>query len=160
MKKLLFVIVTVLLCVGISAKEKNNEKEEAAIKQVIQESTNAYRARNFNKLEATFVQDETVTKVRSSKTGFGVINGWEDISGLYKQNFTNNPEPVIGKLEKVNYKIKVYGESAWAMHDEIQDGANQQVNKQIIVHFLEKHDDKWKIVFMSQIFASSYDVAE
>ena len=160
MKNLLIVFVAILLSTGVSAKEKNSVEEEAAIKQVIQESTNAYRARDFDKLASTFVKDETALKLRANKNGFAVFKGWEDISSLYKQNFENNPEPVIGKIEKVNYTIKVYGNSAWAIHDEIQDGADQEVNKQVIVHFLEKNDGKWKIVLMSQIFASSYDVAE
>ena len=158
MKNLLITTIALLMCAGISAQDTSHEKE--AIKKVIAELTNAFRARDLNKLAATFVEDETATKLRVSKTGYSVINGWEDISALYKQSFTNNPEAVTGNLEKMNYKIKVYGESAWAMHDEIQNGADAGVNKQVIVHFLEKHDGKWKIVFMSQISTSSYDVAE
>jgi ketosteroid isomerase-like protein len=160
MKNLLMAIIALVMSAGISAKEKNNDKEKEAIKQVITESTNAYRARDFNRISTTFVQDESTIKTGAAKGGFMYRTGWENIGSNYKQNFTNNPDPVTRKLEKTNFKIKVYKESAWAIHDETQPLENGTSSKQIITHFLEKHDGKWKIVYMSQIFASSYDVAE
>lgn len=161
MKNNLFVFVALLLCTGISAQNNvDTAKEKEAVKKLITESTNAYRARDFSRIAETFVHDESVIKTGASKNGYMVRTGWEEIASNYKNTFKNNPDPIVRKLEKTNFKIKVYKESAWAIHDEIQDGANGQINKQIIVHFLEKHDNQWKIVFMSQIFASSYDAAE
>ena len=55
MKKVLIVLVTVLLYTGISGSEKvNNEKEKAAIKKVITEATEAFRARDYDKIAATY----------------------------------------------------------------------------------------------------------
>ena len=159
MKNLFIAFIALLLCTGISAKEKNNDKEKEAIIQVIKESTNAYRARDFNRIAATFVHDESVIKTGAAKGGFMVRTGWEEIASNYKNSFTTSPDPITRKLEKNNFKIKVYKESAWAIHDEIQPLENGTTAKQIITHFLEKHDGKWKIVYMSQIFVSSYDVA-
>jgi len=159
MKKLLFVIVTFLLCIGISAKEKNNEKEKEAIKKVITESTNAYRARDFNKIAATFIHDETLVKTGAAAGGYGVNDGWKKISENYKRNFKNNPETASGKFEKVNFRIKVYAYCAWSVHDEIislQEGVKY---KQVLTHFLEKHKGEWKIVYMANIRASSWDIA-
>ena len=160
MKNLLIALTAVLLCTGLSAKEKNNEKEKEAIIQVITESTNAYRAKDFDRIAATFVHDDSVIKTAASKGGYMIKSGWEDIASNYSQNFTNNPDPIVRKFEKTNFKIKVYKESAWAIHDEINTLENGKNTKQIITHFLEKHDGKWKIIYMSQIFASSYDIAE
>jgi len=160
MKNLLIAILAFVMTTGISAKEKNNDKEKEAIIQVITESTNAYRARDFNRIAATFVQDESVIKMGAAKGGYMFRTGWEDIGSNYKNIFKNSPDPITRKLEKTNFKIKVYKESAWAVHDETQPLENGTTAKQIITHFLEKHDGKWKIVYMSQIFVSSYDVTE
>ena len=155
------VFTAIILSTSIYAQNKADiEKEKTAIIKVITDGTNAYRAKDLNKMATTYVNDESTVKIRVNKTGYSVTNGWENIAALYKENFTNNPAPVTSKFEKVNFKIKVYPESAWAIHDEIQTGAEGQKSKQIIVHFLEKHEDAWKVVYMSQVFASSYDVAE
>lgn len=160
MKNLLLAIIATVISTGISASEKNTEKEKEAIIQVITECTNSYLARDFSGIAATFVQDESTIKTGAAKGGFMFRTGWEEIGSNYKQNFTNNPDPITRKLDKTNFKIKVYKESAWAIHDETQPLDNGTSSKQIITHFLEKQDGKWKIVYMSQIFVSSYDVAE
>lgn len=160
MKAYVLVLIAVLSYSNISAGEKNPEKEKEAIIKVITESTNAYRARDFDRISATFVQDETTMKVGSAKGGFFVRPGWEKISTNYKNNFTNNPTPITRELKKSNFRIKVYKESAWAMHDETQPLADGNTSKQLIVHFLEKQKGEWKIVYMSQVFVSSYDDAD
>ena len=89
MKNLLIVCFALLLCTGISAKEKNKDKEKEAIIKVITESTNAYRARDFNRIAATFVHDESVIKTGAAKGGFMVRTGWEEIASNYKNSFTS-----------------------------------------------------------------------
>lgn len=160
MKNSIVLLVTILLCSGIHAGEKNTDKETKAIKKVIIEATNAYRAKDYNRMAATFVKNESTIKIGSAKGGFFVRTGWEEIATNYKQNFKNNPTPVTRELKKINFKIKVYKESAWSIHDEVQTLENGNISKQIITHFLEKNNGKWEVVFMSQIFVSSYDVTE
>lgn len=157
MKKLSIAFIALLLCTGISAKEKNNDKEKEAIKKVISEATEAFRARDFDKISKTYVHDETLVKTAAAKGGFNVNYGWDKIAENYKNNFKNNREPVTGKYEKVNFKIKVYKESAWAVHDELIEGGEGNTYKQVITHFLEKHNGAWKIVYMSNIRATSWD---
>ena len=85
----------------------------------------------------------------------------EDIlSENYKNNFKNNPAPVSGKFEKINFRIKVYNECAWSVHDEIIHAEEGDKYKQVITHFLEKHKGQWKIVYMANIRASSWRAAE
>ncbi|MCY1720585.1 nuclear transport factor 2 family protein [Prolixibacteraceae bacterium Z1-6] len=160
MKNLLITLVAILLCTGINAKEKNSDKEKEAIKKVITEATNAYRARDFVKIASTYVHDESLVKTASSRGGFAVNYGWKKVAENYKNNFKNNPEPAPGNYKKVNFKIKVYEESAWAIHDEIIEGNAGNTYKQVITHFLEKHNDQWKVVYMSNIRATSWDLAE
>ena len=135
MKNLLVIIVTVLLSTGISAKDKNSEK--AAIKKVITDATDAWVARDYEKIANTFLQEEVCTKLNSGKAGFRVQTGWEEISSTYKNGFKNNPDPINRTQEKVNFKIKVYTNSAWAIHDELVTMGNGNKGKNIITHFLE-----------------------
>jgi ketosteroid isomerase-like protein len=160
MKNFVTVFIAVLMCSGIYAGEKNLEKEKEAIIQVITESTNAYRARDFEKISTTFVHDASTIKTGAAKGGFLVRSGWEEIAANYKNSFTTSPTPITRNLDKTNFRVKVYKESGWAIHDESQILEDGTISKQIITHFLEKHDGKWKIVYMSQIFVSSYDDAE
>ena len=160
MKNILLAFIALIMCTGISAKEKNNDKEKEAIKKVITEATEAFRARDFDKIAATYVQDESMVKTAAAKGGFAVNYGWKQVGENYKNNFKNYPEPVSGKFEKTNFKIKVYKESAWVVHDEIIHGDNDTTYKQVITHFLEKHDGQWKVVYMANIRGSSWDVAD
>lgn len=161
MKKVLIVLVAAFLYTGISGSEKvNNEKEKAAIKKVITEATEAFRARDFDKITATYVHDESLVKTAAALGGYNVNNGWNKISENYKTNFKNNPAPVSGKFEKINFRIKVYNECAWSVHDEIIHPESGDKYKQVITHFLEKHEGHWKIVYMANIRASSWRAAE
>jgi ketosteroid isomerase-like protein len=161
MKNLLLILVSILLSMGVSAQTKVDvEKEKAAIKKVITEATEAFRIRDFDKIATTYVHDETLIKTGAALGGFQVNNGWGVVSENYKTMFKNNPEPVPGKFEKVNFRIKVYDDVAWAVHDEIVHRENGDTFKSVITHFLEKHDDKWKVAYMANIRSSSWDVAE
>ena len=160
MKTLTLALIVLFIGTGISANAKSNEKEMEAIKKVISESTSDFQARDFNKIATTYVQDESVVKTAAAKGGFAVNYGWDKVAENYKNSFKNNPDPVSGKFEKVNFKIKVYKESAWAVHDEIWHGTDGSKFKSVITHFLEKHDGQWKVVYMANIRASSWDVEE
>jgi ketosteroid isomerase-like protein len=105
MKNLFIAFIALVMCTGISAQEKSADKE--AIKKVITESTKAYRAKDFDKIAATFIHDETLVKTAVAKGGFNVNHGWDKVGENYKNNFKNNPEPAVGKFEKTNFKIKV-----------------------------------------------------
>ena len=157
MRAILLTTIAVLFFSQISTGKKSIDSEREAIVKVIKECTDAYRARDFDRISATFVQYEMTMKIGAAKGGYFVRPGWEKIAANYENNFKNNPTPITRELKKTNFIIKVYKKSAWAMHNEIQPTSDGDTSKQIIVHFLEKNKGEWKIVYMSQIFVSSYD---
>jgi hypothetical protein len=163
MKKIIFSILALSLIAGsISGQKKIDiEKEKEAIIAVIEEETDAFRNRDFDRLAATFVQDETNIRLAAGQSGYSYYAGWEQISSGYKESFKNNPEPYTGKHVKTNYKIKIYKESAWSIFDEVRyDGGGEVINKGIGVRFLEKVDAEWKIVYLSGVSTSSYEEEE
>ena len=161
MKRIIFSTLTLLLITGSSlCKEKIDiEKEKAAIIAVIEEETNAFRDKDFDRFAATYVQDETNIRLSARKSGYIYVVGWEELGSGFKEYIENNPEPsTTDKAEKINYKIKVYKESAWAVNDEVRyDGEGEVSSKLIAVRFLEKVNGEWKIVYLSFVSATSYE---
>ena len=159
MKKYVLALFALILLAGTSCQEKIDiEKEKAAIIAVIEEETNAYLARDLDRLAATYVQDETNIDLRADKSGYGIGVGWEEIGSDFKENFEGLSEPDGSKEVKTNYKIKVYPESAWAVFDnEAYNSEGELTNKSIHVEFLEKINGEWKIVYFSMVNTSSYD---
>ena len=159
MKKYVLTLFAMLLLAGASCQEKIDiEKEKAAIIAVIEEETNAAYDADFDRLSATYVQDETNIDLRASKSGYSYDVGWEESSSVFKEWYENNPDPVKNNEVKKNYKIKVYPESAWAVFDnENYNDEGELTGKAIGVNFLEKVDGEWKIVYLSRVNTSTWE---
>ena len=164
MKKYVFALFALILLAGNSCQEKIDiEKEKAAIIAVIEEETNAYMAGDFIRLSETYVQDETTVRLAADKNDFVYYVGWEDLSAFLKSGTEEGPES-LGytnvKFKKTDYRIKVYNKSAWAIFNEDWDFDYLGETDNIIVigvRFLEKVDEEWKIVYMSEVNKSSYE---
>jgi hypothetical protein len=163
MKKIIYSISALLLLTGfISCTEEFDiEQEEKAIIAVIEEETAAFIARDYDRLAANYVQDETNIRFTSGKSGFKYYVGWEELSARFKEYFKNNPEPDQWRQVRTNYKIKVYQESAWVVFENegLQSAGrfSEPTGKGIDVRFLEKIDGKWKITFLASVITSSFD---
>lgn len=163
MKKIIYLIsALLLLTIFISCTEKIDiEKEEKAIIAVIQEETAAFIARDYDRLAANYVQDETNIRFTAGKSGFKYYVGWEELSTRFKEYFKNNPEPDQWRQVTTNYRIKIYQESAWVVFENegLQSTGrfSEPTGKGIDVRFLEKIDGKWKIVFLAAVITSPYE---
>ncbi len=159
MKKYVFALFALMLLAGNSCQEKIDiEKEKAAIIAVLEEETNAAYDRDFDRLAATWIQDETSIWLGTGKSGYMYGVGWKKNSSYFKEYLENNPEPSTAKFENTNYRIKVYKESAWAIYDQvIYNSEGEVTGEEISVRFLEKVDGEWKIVYLSFVSTLSYD---
>ncbi len=160
MKKIIFSFLAVLVipCCTPPQEEIDVAKEQEAIIAVIEEETDAFLNRDFDRLAATNVQDETNIRLAASESDYSYFVGWEQLSSAYKEFFRDNPESDSGKYVKTNHHIKVYEESAWDIFDEIRYDAEGEVSwKSIGVRFLEKVEGEWKIIYLSQVNTSSYE---
>ena len=167
MKKIVYSVLALSLIAGHSScKEKIDiEKEKEAIIAVIEEETNAYLDRDYDRFAATYVQDKTFIRLHSEKgsyeyiTGWGYnyIVGWDEMASVFNESFENNPDTLLNFVNN-DYKIKVYPESAWAVYDAYwYNNEGDTVRWNIDVRFLEKVDGEWKIVYLSLVNASSYE---
>ena len=148
MKKYLFVLIAFSFLAGASCQEKIDiEKEKEAIIKVLYEEGERFNAFDLEGITALHITDESATRYNGE-----VYSGWDDIESLYKGYIARNK--VIGdnnsRNEKDNILIKVTGNNAWVICDNIwkweENGEeNSNLNKQIA--FLEKINGKWKFAF-------------
>ncbi|MCD6566258.1 MAG: hypothetical protein J7K53_09985 [Bacteroidales bacterium] len=158
MKKYVFVLFTLILLAANSCQQKIDiEKEKAAIIAVIEEETNAYFDRDFDRLAANYVQDETNIRIAAEKSGYVYGIGWEEIGSVIK-GLIESEEPVESKEVKSNFKIKVYQESAWAVFDnEWYNNEGGFAGKGTHVVFLEKVKGEWKIASFFIVNTSTWE---
>ena len=159
MKKSLSILFVIALFTCPSLKgQTDNTKEEAAIKAVAEEETNAFIANNFNRFAATYVQDETCTRMTASKSGYEFHVGWKEISPMVKSYFDTATKRSDVKYVKTDYRIKIYGASAWETNKElVYNNKNEIIAKLLVTRFLEKVKNEWKMVYISVINTSSYE---
>ena len=159
MKKNLLTLFALILLVGTSCQEKIDiEKEKEAIKAVIEEETNAFFDKDYDRFAASYVQNESNIRLDAGKNGYWYIVGWEEMDSIFKQIFEKYPDPRKHYQVKTNYKIQVYKESAFAIFDnELHNSEDELIKTNIHVEFLEKVNGEWKIAYLSEIHTSSYE---
>jgi hypothetical protein len=163
MKKIIFSIISLsLITGGHSCIEKTDiEEEKKAIIDVIEEETAAFVARDFDRLAATYIQDETNIRLTASKSRYIYHVGWEKLSSRFKNYFENNPEPEQWRQGRKKYRIKVYKECAWVVFENVgfhsKGSMSELTGKAVDVRFLEKVDGEWKIVYLSHVNIASYE---
>ena len=156
MNKKLLSLLALIVIAGTGCEEKIDiEKEKQAIKDVIEKEEVAFLARDMDQQFKCFVHDESMTVARWD----GIAEGWDFISNAYKEIFENHPEPSTLKAENINYTIKVYENTAWAVYDLDYINKDDSLiigNRQI--RFLEKKDNEWKIVLLAHFEREEIDV--
>jgi hypothetical protein len=151
MKKTFSVAALVMLTAILYCQQNMEiQKEKKAIKAVIEEETNAYHDKDFDRFAATFVQDESIVKLIVNRNGTEIVEGWENIGSIMKEHFNNFPDSTENNDIKTNYKIRIYDDCAWVTFDE--ERINDESDSiELGMNILEIVDGKWKIVFLSRI---------
>ncbi len=147
-----FTVAALIMLSAILYCQQNTEvqNEKEAIKAVIEEETNAYHDKDFDRFAATYVQDETIIRITVNRNRTDIVEGWDNISSIMKEDFKNFPDPSENNDIKSNYKIRIYDDCAWVTFDE--ERINDESDSiEIGVNILKKVDGKWKIVFLSRI---------
>ncbi len=160
MKKYLWTLFALILLAGTSCQEKIDiEKEKEAIIAVIEEETDAYVHRDYERWANTYVQDETNIRLSASSTEYNYVVGWDDLNSSFKEAFEETTEQRQVKGVKTNYKIKVFGNAAWAVCDEkfVNIETGKDLGNLIEARVLEKVNGEWKMVFLSYVNVTSYE---
>ncbi len=160
MKQIIFSILALFLIAGsFSCQNKIDiEKEKKAIIAVLEEESESIVNQDYARWSETWLQDETAKYIGSGRESYINLVGWEEVGSRIKEILIDNPGPVYTKMEKANFKIKVYKECAWANYDETNYNAEGEISNSLLINkILEKVDGEWKIVFTSVVVKSSLE---
>ncbi|MBE0679432.1 MAG: nuclear transport factor 2 family protein [Bacteroidales bacterium] len=156
MKKYLLLFTAFILIASTSCQKKVDiEKEKEAIMAVIQAESETARDGDVDGLISCYIQDEYNTRlILQSDTGY-IITGWEKLAQLFVM-FKSNAELDYSNISvsKENAVIKVMGNTAWVICDNIWKGIYNQneINSETYqITFLEKVDGEWKFSFVAWI---------
>jgi hypothetical protein len=153
MKKFLFTLIAFSLLAGASCQEKIDiEKEKEAIKAVIEKESNSHLARDNDRHNECFVQDDRLIVLGSADGILYYSKGWSEISLIYEGIYAELPDPVTDIYQYTNYNIEVNKASAWAVYDQIaHDAEGEFLANHKSTRFLEKVDGEWKLIYLSFI---------
>ncbi len=167
MKTNLFVLLILAVLAATACQEQIDvDKEKEAIIAVVNAESNAYLARDFETLSSYMVQDSLHIQLYASKWNFEYVVGWEDAVEGYKKDFANDSawnKMKNPRLERKNYYIKVYPQSAWAVFKTIYKWDEDTIThkwKVIETRFLEKVDGEWKITYVNNVSKTGYEEQE
>jgi len=152
-------IIMAIIFITATAWQRSTEqeKEKQAIIKLIEDETSAWCSNDFDKLAATYVDDPMNTRLTASNSGYTYLVGWENVGKNFMDYMAGVTSPSENKYVKNNYRIKVYKDSAWAIHDEVvYDKDGKITAKAVGVRFLEKVRNEWKIIYFSLVTTSSY----
>ncbi len=166
MKKNLFTLLALLILISPACQEQIDvEKEKEAIITVLNEESQAYLDRDYERLAACWVQDSLTRRLSASKTGYGFVT-WEEMSKNIKEGLENDSMWLNYKdlkYAKSDFIIKVFPDCAWTTYNEKLNGIWQDEpfeTEAIHLTVLEKIDEQWKIAAFSMITTTSYEEAE
>ena len=142
MNKIIIPILALLLIGGSTScgNKIDTDKEQNAIINMLEQETDAHLKRDFERWSETWVNDETAIFSGAGKENFALYTGWDKIGSVFSGFYENNPEPSTYKYEKSNFKVKFYGDGAWANYDEkitSSEGETIQISviNKVLVYF-------------------------
>ena len=141
------------------------DKERASIIEVINKETTAYIDRDFDAVFSTHVHDSLNIRLSAGPDNYVFLEGWDDVAKHLSGDETEDDlnENLHISVEKSNYRMKIYPNSAWVVCDQKwtsqYDEDITEINS-IQIRFMEKIDGEWKIALISFIGTSGYDALE
>ncbi|TLX77454.1 hypothetical protein E9993_02120 [Labilibacter sediminis] len=124
-------------------------KDEAAIKQVIENETNYFLQRDFEKWSNTWLHSPTIHWAVYSPNYHYEYSSWEELEKYIKEEFKRNPQPIETELNKTDYKFNITKNAALVRFTEAE-GSGTRV--------LIKDGGKWKISQMTVTKLDEYKV--
>ncbi len=165
MKKHLIFLIAFFAIILTSCVEKiNPEAEKEAIIDLINQETQAYLDFDFDKVISFYVHDSLNFRLTSGADDHVFLEGWDEVEAFFRSDLIDSDANALQnthiKVEKDNYKIKLYHDAAYVLCTEkwtytTADNVIEIDSRQ--VRFMEKVDGEWKIAFLSFIGTSGYD---
>ncbi|MCB0548946.1 MAG: nuclear transport factor 2 family protein [Phaeodactylibacter sp.] len=146
-------IITALLIasssIAFGQKKASASSDEAAIKEVIEQESRTFWARDFKSWEKLWVHEPYTIWTAASNTGVRQYNGWNAWKEQVENLFAESPEaiPYDGDVKKHNFSFRIYGNGAWVTFEQDNKGTITYETR-----IMEKHGGKWKIAAVQLFF--------
>ncbi len=146
-------IITALLMLSsslvFSQKAKNSSSDVEEIKEVIENESRYFWARDFKNWKKQWVHEPYTIWTAASTNGIRQYYGWDAWEKEVKQLFKDSPDPMPyeGDVKKYEFTVRNYGDGAWVSF--LQD------NKGTVTYetrLMEKEKGKWKIAAVQLFF--------
>ena len=148
MRVALLCVVGALACGGGAASAQTSDEE--AIKTVVQAETKAWIDRNADAWQATWLQDETATRVIVQASTYTSQKGWTTIAPPMLKDFKQNPTPLPFTAAVDKFVVRQQGNLAFVEYDQTTTapnapGAAPSPTPSREYRVLVKNGGQWKI---------------
>lgn len=158
MKKVsVLILLSALLLFAGANLIQQNDTEKKAIMAVLAEETSAWYSSDYDRWAATYVHNPDYIALSSSKSGFGITDGWENLAA----NTSVTTKRQLIKDEKIPLRMKIYDDVAWVVFKNMAISENGERRlSQVVTAFLEKDAGKWKMTYRNVITPAGYYQAD
>lgn len=157
-----FIITLITVCtitVAFSQEKYDVTKEKEAIIDLIEEETQSFYDRDHDRWIDTYAQSSDNVYLSAAKNGHTFLKDWESHNNYVKYLFEN--EKIPNREVKTPVKIKIYDDSAWIVfNNEVFNEMGESTEMVYSTYFLEKADNKWKIIYSNRIHSGTYYMAD
>lgn len=155
MKRILTSLFLLAISFTLLAQSQNMKAEQAAIKDVIENESKHFWARDFQSWKKLWVHADYAVWLAASRDGIRQYQGWKAWSDNVKEFFAENPEPktYIGEVTKTDYRFRIYGDGAWVSFVQDNEGTGT-----LETRILEKRNGKWRIAMAQIIHDANEDL--
>jgi SnoaL-like domain len=157
MKRYLTTLATCSICVFISCIAYGQNADEEAIKKAAWTETDAYYRRDFATWNATWVNDEKITRTFVSKNGVFTLTGARENDSIMRSDMSINRAPIPAKFKNDNFLIRTHGNMAWLEYDQtVTMGDNPTSSQTREYRVLIKDNGNWKLANQLTIDPGSF----
>jgi tetratricopeptide (TPR) repeat protein len=140
-----------------------DEKDEAAIKEVIENETKLFFDGNYEEFQKTWVHEPYALWTIVGNNYHNEFIGWDSIGVNLNRFIEDRNEPFTDTVIRRNFSYRIYGHGAWVTFEQYNKSSMDN-NPDLIpsrqFRLLEETDNGWKLVFMGGINRNSYKVTE
>ena len=156
MKKAIVLIISVFSLVILGCQQPMDpDKEKEAILTLIEEETQSYYDKDFDRWGSFYAQTDDNIWMVAGQTWHDYRDGWKTQADAMKSAFETEKE--INREVKKPIEVKIYDKSAYIVFEnEVFDENQESLEKVRVTYFLERMDDKWKIVYSNRVYGSTY----
>ena len=147
MKQPKLILMLLLFCtVGLFAQDMTSAEKD--IKEVIENETKMYNARDYDGWAATWAHSPAIYWSVAGPEWSKEVKGWEALSMDTKKYFEKNPDPVKYLPKKTDYEFSVNGNMAFVTFHE---------NGNMSTRVLAKKKGAWKLMRMGVVETVAYE---